>query len=251
MLQINAGERRFAIKGIVLDKDGTLLDLHHAWGPRTVTWVNMMAGAAGGPPEMARDIFRLIGFDEAQGRAVPDGPFVSATETTLVTLAAGVLCQYGHTWTEAAAAALAASHEAYGAPLRRDEVRPLGDVAGTVRRLRQAGVPVAVATADLRHTTEQSLDHLDIAAEVDLVLCSDDPLPQKPDAALLAWIAAQWGCRPQELLMVGDSVTDMLTGHNGGAAGTVAIVPPGQTPSVELRRYADVILTSIADLSWA
>lgn len=250
MLNLFAGTKQFAVQGVVLDKDGTLLDLHQAWGPRTVTWIRNLARAAGGPAELAHALFKIIGYDAKNGRAIPDGPFISANESTLVTLTAGVLNQNGYSWNEAVSLALATSQDAYAKPLESHEVQPLGDVAGTVRRLRRAGVPVAVATADARATTLQSLDFLGIRAEVDLVICGDDPLPQKPDAAVLAWIADAWNCRPDQLLMVGDSLADMLTGRNGGAAGTVAIVPPGMPLSPDLQRHADAILSSIAELQW-
>jgi phosphoglycolate phosphatase len=249
MPQLNAKNHTFHVQGVVLDKDGTLSDLNQAWGPRTVTWIELLARSADGRPELAPAIFDLIGYDPAGMKALADGPFISANESKLVTLAAGVLYQAGIPWVKAEEAALATIREAYSAPLTTADILPLGDVAGTVRGWREAGVAIAIATADSRDTTEQSLALLGIDGEIDLVMCGDDALPQKPDAAVMAWIAEQFGCAPGELLMVGDTVTDMLTGRNGGAAGTVAIVPDGLAASDNLRRHADVVLRSIDELT--
>lgn len=251
MPQLNANGQTFHVHGVVLDKDGTLFDLNQAWGPRTVSWIELLTRSVEGPPELASAIFDVIGYDALAMAALADGPFISANESKLVTLAAGVLYQYGIPWMKAEEVALATSREVYGAPLTTADILPLGNVVGTVRRLRKAGFAVAIATADSRGTTEQSLALLGIDADVDLVMCGDDPLPQKPDAAVMAWIAEQLGCVPGELLMVGDTVTDMLTGRNGGTAGTVAIVPDGLVASDNLRRHADAILRSIAELTIA
>lgn len=251
MPEVTAGKQTYAVQGVVLDKDGTLIDLHHAWGPRTVRWIETLAREVNGPPEMAQMVYRFFGFDAESGLAQPEGPFISANETKLVTLAASALYQFGIPWGRAEETALQTMHQVYGEPLTADEIVPLGDVAGTVFRLRQAGMRVAIATADSRYTTEQSLDLLGIAADLDLVMCGDDPLPQKPDPGVLGWIAAAFGCQPAELLMVGDTVTDMLTGRNGRAAGNVAIVPDGYGASAELLETSDVVLGSIAELAVA
>jgi len=252
MPTLHAGTRVFDVQGVVLDKDGTLVDLNQAWGPRTVSWINLLVRTVNGPPHLAQAIFSLIGYNAKQLQAAADGPFISANESKLVTLAAGVLYQqHDMPWVHAEEQAWATIRAAYGEPLTATDILPLGDVTGTVRKLRQAGIAVAIATADSRDTTEQSLALLDIQHDVDLVMCGDDELPQKPDAEVFSWIAGRLGCAPERLLMVGDTVTDMMTGRNGGAAGTVAIVPDGLPTSDNLRLHADAILSSIDEITIA
>jgi phosphoglycolate phosphatase-like HAD superfamily hydrolase len=79
-------------------------------------------------------------------------------------------------------------------------------------------------------------------------MCGDDPLPQKPDGAVLERIASELDIQPQEMLMVGDTIIDMLTGRNGGAAGCVAIYPNHTAGSSPFDEVADVVLPSISGL---
>jgi phosphoglycolate phosphatase-like HAD superfamily hydrolase len=76
-------------------------------------------------------------------------------------------------------------------------------VLGTVNRLRKAGVLLAVATGDDREPTMETLSLLGITEDVAMIVCGDDPLPEKPDSAVLQSIAAKLGISTEHMLMVG------------------------------------------------
>lgn len=42
--------------------------------------------------------------------------------------------------------------------------------------------------------------------------------PPKPHPAPILHIAEQWGLQPESLIMVGDSIDDMMAGNSAGAA---------------------------------
>ena len=116
-----------------------------------------------------------------------------------------------------------------------------------MQRLKDAGLPLAVATGDDRHPTEETLSLLGIAEEMAVIVCGDDPLPEKPDPAALFHIGRQIGVSTSRMLMVGDTVNDMLTGRNAAVAGCIGI--SGSTGDPErLAAHADVVLSSIDQL---
>jgi phosphoglycolate phosphatase len=61
------------------------------------------------------------------------------------------------------------------------------------------------------------LDGLGIASFFDVVIGGDTLSTKKPNPAGLLHAAALWGIHPGQMLMVGDHVTDLLTGKNGGS----------------------------------
>jgi phosphoglycolate phosphatase len=249
MPQLTVAGRQFEVDCVVFDKDGTLMDFERAWGQRTVNWISSMVSAVSGDGALRAAMFQTIGYDEQTRQVAADGPILCLAGDKLATLAAGVLfAQQAVPWHAAEKIAIDTIWDTYGHPLRPEEIHPVGDVAGTVRRLREAGIRIAVATADNRDVSEQCLAILGINRDVAVMACGDDPLPQKPDARLLPWIAGQVGSEPAKMLMVGDTINDMLTGRNGGAAGCIGVGMNEHHGQSVLAPYADAVVSTIAEL---
>ena len=247
MTLISANVYQFDVSCIVFDKDGTLLDFDFTWGHRTADWIRALATSAQGDAVQLDFFAQAIGYDWTKQQVLPDGPIAVTTAKKLVTLAAGALYRQGLPWHEAERKALETIHDTLGSPMHAADIRPVGDVAGTIQRFKDAGLKLAVATGDDRSPAETTLSLLGIADEMAIVVCGDDPLPEKPDPAILEYIAREIGVSTGQMLMVGDTVNDMLTGRNASVAGCIGITGSIGDP-LKLAAYADVILTSIDQL---
>ncbi len=247
MVKIIAAGRQFDVSCIVLDKDGTLIDFEHTYGRRTADWIHALVKAVPGENSHAQLFANTIGYDWARQKVLPDGPIAIVTGSKLVTLAAGVLYQQGLPWHQAERVAIETIQQTLGAPIKAAEIRPIGDVLGTVNRLRKAGVLLAIATGDDREPTMETLSLLGITEDVAMIVCGDDPLPEKPDSAVLQSIAAKLGISTEHMLMVGDTINDMLTGKNADVAGSIGVTGSTGDPAA-LVDYADVTVDSIDKL---
>ena len=248
MTIVNAGKSRFDIACIVFDKDGTLIDFNLTWATRTAAWIQTMVDSVNGGPELSHEIARTTGYDWQNKQVLADGPIAVSTVTKLVALAAGELYKYGLLWHEAEKVVIESIIPTLGAPFKEGEIIALGDVKGTFRLLKEAGIKIAVATGDNRQPTDETLTALEIEAYVDAVRCGDDPLPEKPDPAVLMGIAQELGIETSQMLMVGDTINDMLAGHNAGVAGCIGIT--GSTGSAgQLANHADVLIDSIDQIT--
>lgn len=245
MAIIAAGDGRFEADAVVFDKDGTLVDFNHLWGPRLVRWVEALAAESGCPACMA-PLYKVLGFDAGAMQVVPDGPAATASTADIYALAAGVLFEHGLGWYRARPLAVSSAETTMAAPPQPAEIRPLGDVAGAFRRLRAAGLPIAVHTNDDRALTAAMLEQLGVAGEVAVMACGDDELPPKPDPAGLRWIAAELGTTPERLVFVGDSAIDMLTARNAGA-GAIGLAG-GAGVQGSLAELASALIRSIDEL---
>ena len=153
MLQI-AG-RALAPRLIVFDKDGTLIaydPVWHAW------WAHWRAHLQAALDDLAVDdtvfwqeLQAVLGYGPDPDEWDPLGPLTLASTDELALLIAGALYVHaGRTWSQAQAMARAAENAARAAIAEQDLLQPIGDVAGTLRRLHEAGVLLAVATTDNR-----------------------------------------------------------------------------------------------------
>lgn len=95
-------------------------------------------------------------------------------------------------------------------------VRPIGDIIGLFRRLRQARIRIAVVTTDEHFITEPMLELGGIADMVDSLACSDGGLPIKPAPDAARGACGRTRVTPWEVIVVGDNVADVRLGRRAG-----------------------------------
>jgi phosphoglycolate phosphatase len=247
MAKLAVGNRVVDVDLVAFDKDGTLIDFHHLWGRKARLWVEDLARASEGRAALPQSLYRTLGYDEARERVVADGPLAVASMQKLYTLAAGVLYQHGVPWHEAEQIVEDSVSRSIGALPAAELVRPLGDFPALVSRLRGVGVEVAVITSDDRAATLATLDLLGVPDTIAHVVCGDDDLPNKPAPDGILHLCACYGVRPERVMLVGDTVSDMLTGANAGVACRVAILN-GAGDTAALVEHADVVIESIDEI---
>jgi len=236
-IRLRAGARTFDVDAVLLDKDGTLIDLDAYWAPAARRWIEE---AAGGDAHLARALRRRLGFDAERGIVVRSGPFATMTLAELADLTSRLLEELGIGGPEARARAGAARRDAADASMQAPIV-PIGDVAGSLGALHRAGLAVAVVTSDDRRAAERALEAIGTAGLVDLLVCGDDGAPAKPDPGLVTHVAERFGTVPRRVLLVGDTELDRRMAE--GAGGFVAVAPPMGSPPA-----ADAVVSSIEDL---
>ena len=82
-------------------------------------------------------------------------------------------------------------------------------------RLKAAGVQMAVYSNKADSFSREIVEHY-LPGFFQLVRGKVDGVPVKPDPAGVHGIMKELGARPEDTLFVGDSATDIQTGHNAG-----------------------------------
>lgn len=111
-------------------------------------------------------------------------------------------------------------------------------------QLRARGVTLGVLTRNIAPLVRLTLERAGLAEFFsDHVLLGRDDAKPKPDPDGLNRLASRWGMKPSSLVMVGDSITDVLTGQAAGAY-TVLI----HSDDEEARGLADLCVGTAAEL---
>ena len=76
--------------------------------------------------------------------------------------------------------------------------------------------PMAILSNKADEITQLIAQDLGLTAYFDLVLGATPRFPRKPDTQSSLYLAEQLGCRPAEVLYIGDSGVDMQTAKNAG-----------------------------------
>ena len=233
---------------IVFDKDGTLIDFHKIWGPRLVRGALKLKDICALDNNFLDHLYRALGYDPQTGQTFGQGPLATAPLHQFATIVASVLFQFGLNWDEACQ--LTKSHmssEMTAAP-SDDEIIARGNVRSAFEALSNAGCLLGIATTDNRAATESAIARLGIGGLLLDIRCGDDNGPVKPNIAVLLELAASRSLPLSELIMVGDTVSDLAMAKDAGVGLSVGILGGAGSES-QLRPYADVLIESVEEIT--
>jgi phosphoglycolate phosphatase len=187
-------DRRFAVRGVIIDLDGTLLDT----APDLVAAANAMRVDQGLDPLPFATIARFVGkgaemlvhralTGRPDGRAPPDR------------FAAGYSQFLTHYRVENGA-----------------RTREYPDARAGLQAMRSLGLRLACVTNKPRAFTEPLLERFELGHFFEAIV-SGDTLPQKkPDPAPLLHASHRFGIEPARMLAIGDSLNDAQAARAAG-----------------------------------
>ncbi|RST87185.1 HAD family hydrolase [Aquibium carbonis] len=226
-----------AIRGILFDKDGTLIDFHRTWhaiGDR------LALEAACGDRGKADDLMDLAGYDVAAGRFRADSIFAAGTNADIVAL-----------WYAAAPLAEREKRVKQFDRLTAEEgarsAVPLEGVSSALRSLHGQGYKLGVATNDSEDGARQTIEAIGIADLFVATYGYDSVARPKPAPDAIHAFCALTGLEPDEIAMVGDNRHDLEMAR-AGRAGLAVGVLSGTGTQERLAPLADVVLSSVRDL---
>ncbi len=229
---------RSSIRGVLFDKDGTLLDFDATWPPAYRAVAEALAGLAGEPALAAR-IMRLGGYGE-DGALDPASVFACGTTREIVEFCATLPELDGVEGVEARVDKIFTAYGERGPPA-------IDNLAELLEGLAARGLRLGLATNDGIASTKAWLAYNGFERFFDFLAGADSGYGPKPDPAVFAAFCAATGLKPGEVCMVGDAVTDVELARAGGA-GLSVMVQTGVGHGDALAAMADVVISSVAEI---
>ncbi len=225
-------------RGIVFDKDGTLLDFNRTWLP---IYRYASLEFADGDERLAETLLTRHGYLADSGR------FVGGS-----LLAAGNNRQIAEQW----ALELGLTQQADDIARRLDRVfrqqgalrsTPVAGHGETLARLKRSGYELGVATADSRRGIADTLRAFDVLELFDFLAGYDSGHGVKPGPGMVLAFCAQLGLAAETVVVVGDNRHDMEMGRSAGAGLCVGVLS-GTGTRADLEPLADIVLDDIGAL---
>jgi phosphoglycolate phosphatase len=225
------------IKGILFDKDGTLLDFNATWVP-----VNraVAQAVAGGDEALAAQLLSAGGQDDGAGMVAP-GSLLAAANTRQIAAAWAKLAP-GHGFADL----VHVMDEIFQREGARSAV-PVPGLARSVTRLKGRGLALGIATSDSREGVLATLGPFGILDHFDFIAGYDSGFGAKPDAGMVLGFCDAVGLEPGQVMVCGDNRHDLEMGLSAGA-GMVVGVLTGTSAAAHLSGLADHVVDSIADI---
>ncbi|MFC3799236.1 HAD family hydrolase [Cohnella sp. GCM10012308] len=232
MAVLHAAGASYRIDGILFDKDGTLLDFIYTWG----NWSEHLLARFSASlterklPPIRVDLDALWGVLRSEEGDVVDydrnGPLAMGTVGEMLAILAWHGYRSGLSWAEAKTLAAEAKLAADARLEATRAARLLPGVLDFLEACREAGVPLAVVTADETDAAIKHLAWLGIQARFDAIVGTDQVERGKPypDMALLA--CKRLGLQGGRFAVIGDTQGDMRMAKEAGAAAAILIAEP-------------------------
>ena len=234
-IRLDIDENAPAIKGILFDKDGTLLNFVALWGK----WCELVMEHVGAelrrklPSRLpAAGLPALLGvICDAEGKVVDYREEGLLSTGTNEKIREAITCFAVSAGMEAAEAAAIVSESIRLANLGIERLRPVQArtfLPQFLELCRDSGLRLAVVTAD---ETEDALKHLEwmgLTHYFDCVIGNDKVPNGKPHPDMVLMACEKLGLAPSEIAVIGDTESDMRMGRSAGAAMTIAIMPEGK-----------------------
>lgn len=228
-----------ALKAILFDKDGTLIDFDATWGPAAYA---VMRDLARGNVEALRQLLAVSEYVEEERRFLPSSPLV-----------AGSSAHYGPLWADILGCESGPDFFRLMDDLFRvhglASLSPIGDPGAVMRGLARRNLHLGIATNDSEASARAQAEALGIDGFMSYFAGYDSGYGSKPEPGMVTAFAVAHALHPSQIAMVGDTLHDLHSARAAGAR-TIAVLsgPRGHKARAELAPFSDHILGSIAEL---
>lgn len=228
MPAIRTEDSIFPCRGILFDKDGTLLDFMALWSDWALTLTRLVEGqltvmgaAATVPAENLLGLMldtdgQMKGYDKT-------GPLAMGTEEEVTAILAWQLYVAGVPWNEALLQIRSFNTVAMQKLEEKRNAVPIRGLHGFLTRCEAAGIRLGVVTSDTTEGAVKHMDWLGIRKYFGSIVGRDRVINGKPDPEMAELAMGELGIKAEDCLMIGDSNADMMMGRLAGLYGTIGI----------------------------
>lgn len=225
------------MRGVLFDKDGTLIDFESTWLP---IYRSVVLYLSDGDDARSAQMLERSGFVERSGRCLP-GSIMSAGTTDQM-----VACWRPDLEGDAFLATVEQVDEMFVAGAL-DHLTPITDLSALFKRLKLDGFRLGISTNDVTRSAHACFDHLGVTGQLDFITGYDGVKCAKPAPDMALAFCAACRIEPKDVVVVGDNIHDLEMGVAAGAGLNVGVLTGGAARE-DLDGFAHIVLDSVADL---
>lgn len=228
---------------IIFDKDGTLIDFDAFWVTLSVRAMEDILKKLDRTDIPVHEILSAFGVQD--GVTDIDGVLCKGTYEQMGQVVHHIFVKYGCNISCGETVKLVI--DAYNRNADAGEVKPTcPDLADVLTALKKQNKKLAVVTTDNEEITRKCLKKLGIEELFDKIYTDDGKTPTKPDPYCAVDFCNLTGVKPERLVMVGDTMTDVNFAKNAGIA-VVCVAKTDRNKSA-LSPFTDAVISNPSGL---
>jgi len=225
------------IRGILFDKDGTLIEVNETWVP---IYRRMLSELFNTDEEGADLLLEKAGLDRATGKFKAGSILAGGTTRQLVEVI----------WPDLDDAGISEKIRVLDydyAPMAKEMLTPLMPLEPIFSELKGMGFVLGVATNDSHVSAKNQMTHIGVIEHFEDIIAADTVEVPKPSGNMIKRFAEITGLPASSIAMVGDNFHDMEEARNGGAGLAIAVLS-GNAQHEDIAHLADYTIASVAEL---
>lgn len=230
-----------AVKAIIFDKDGTLLDFDAFWLTVSDNALNEILKQMNRQDIPMEELWSRLGVNDHTTDI--NGVLCRGTYSQIAQEIHTILVKHGCDCTLEKIEQLTV--DAYHRNADKGIVKATCDnICDVMAGLKNMGLTLAVVTTDNPFVTQKCLKSLNIDTFFDAIYTDDGTLPTKPDPFCIHDLCKKFGMSPSQVIMVGDTITDMNFAKNGGIK-AIGVAKSENNKAI-LNRYTHLVIPDIS-----
>lgn len=234
------------IKGILFDKDGTLMDFHTFWVDTAIEIIPELLEKNSVPEikEIKDHILKSIGI--VDGKIARGGIIAYQPLSQIGNVACESLQQFGYYLEKEKVSKQLVELFELHAKMESQKYIPIGNLQELILELKKREIYIGLATADTETSAHLSLNYLNIKKEFDYIGADNGIRKPKPNPAMFREFQTMYHLKPSEIIVVGDTMNDIQFAKNSGGISVGVLSGIGTVD--ELEKRADYILDSVIQI---
>lgn len=205
-------------KGILFDKDGTIMDVASYWVSLSSQVAEYVLKELIGITDenIHREMMKEIGVDD-KGEIIDEGLIIAGTNYEISVVWHNVMRKNGYNLDKEVIDFMEKSFIKF---CGCGEVVPTTDkLIEIFKKLKKIGYNIGIATSDEYDSAVFCIDKLGISHLVDDIFSADLVENPKPSSDTMNLVYKRWKIPAKDIIMIGDSVGDMMFAKNSGCKG--------------------------------
>lgn len=203
------------VSGILFDKDGTLIEFKQIWHPIIKGVFTKLEQEYHLSEETLQEIKRISGYRDGGFERESMIQYYATSEIIKSWMKIMETGEDRETLGISANTLMQLIEEQATDP--KLTVIPIEGVEELLTYLKNQGYKLGIATADSRLSTINTLKKAKLYDYFDYIGCDEDGVAPKPSKDILLQFSGRMNLKTEEILVVGDSITDMEFAENAGA----------------------------------
>lgn len=231
---------------IIFDKDGTLLDFKETWLRIFREVINSILNKTNNNINLPKKLQNALGIDLDKWHIDGNGPLAMGTSFEVNTLMSGCIYSEGLKWNDAVEIVLKTVDEVLTGKARTENLVPTKGSIELLKLAKQRGFMTALATNDDTDHAKEDMEAIGAAPYLDIIIGADSVANTKPAPDMIFHICGKLGVKPEDSIMIGDTLMDAIMGLNAGVKLNIAIAEI--VSAEELLTKADIVIKSLEEI---